>query len=525
MIRKIYEFLYNFLYEEYALEKHWIILAKLNIKNTFIIFFIMIGCINLGLIIGKNIYERINKKKISGKCYLKISSLMFFVILSFFLNLVLNYGEIFPPIGSDEFHGFSALGEVSLDFGGGGFNRVYREEWLRGIMEIIIYIPVGAALYNIIKKKPFIITAIICAVISFITELLCNTMNVSVFYYVTLCNNIIGALIGIGFVELAKHIILKEKKKIKCILAQLPLVLAFLVYGISYLVYFRHDFGNIYPHYYKVIEHEKINVSKSDDVNFSWYEWPPKGDMSFSIDELREYAEYYFSLYGKKIDDEKTWWVRHFDYDVVYWMDAEETLYFEADEYGFEFGQFGYNDYERGTDVSAVETQEILKDYGINIELTTKRENDPDTFWHIFSYLNEFSDGIYSLNYVSLQYTENGEVNYINCYRHFYTDIKVANKYDGSWYYDVGNPEKYYEIVSPQQAYGKLCAGEGYAEGLVEAADKGNLDIHVTNYHIETQRDDLNCLQYVYCFDVEPIEVEGQAPITKIYVPAMKINY
>ena len=46
----------------------------------------------------------------------------------------------------------------------------------------------------------------------------------------------------------------------------------------------------------------------------------------------------------------------------------------------------------------------------------------------------------------------------------------------------------------------------------------------VNNVRMVLHTDNLNCRQYVYCFDVEPIEVEGQTPITKIYVPAMNNN-
>ena len=80
-------------------------------------------------------------------------------------------------------------------------------------------------------------------------------------------------------------------------------------------------------------------------------------------------------------------------------------------------------------------------------------------------------------------------------------------------------------VITLEEAYEKLCEGRCYAEGLVEAVDKGIVDINVTSVRMIMQRDSMDCLQYVYCFDVEPIEVNGQAPITKIYVPAMKINY
>jgi len=522
MIKKIYNLLYEFLYREYYIHSYYISVARLNIKNAFILFSVVIFCTILCLFIGTNIYKHINKKDVSGRGFLRLSFFAFFICLSFFINLVINYGELYP--GMSIIRPMSmTLGEISFEFGGGTFNRVYKEEWLRGIVEIISYIPLGVSLYKIIKKNSMIVTTVVCALISVFTELLCNAMKVSAFYYVTLCNNLIGALIGIGFVELVKRIILKEKKKIKCILVQLPLILAFLVYGISYLVYFRHDFGNIYPQYYKAIERNKINVSMSDDVELSGYEWTPNGDMSFSVDELRKYAEYYFSMYGKEIDDEKTVIDRHEQYDIIEWTDKEELLYFEAYKGGFSFSVL--DGLERSEGISPLEIPNILKDYGINFEVDESKIYVQPEATHSIMNWNHFSDGIYSFDSVFAVLNEENRVSWITCSRYFFVDIKVICEDEYNNVYYVGNPEKYYEIVSPQQAYDKLCAGEGYAEGLVEAADKGKLDIHVTDYHVEVHRDDLDCLQYVYCFDVEPIEVEGQAPITKIYVPAMKINY
>lgn len=306
----------------------------------------------------------------------------------------------------------------------------------------------------------------------------------------------------------------------------MPLGLGVLYFALSYLLYYRYPYGNLYPNYYRRIQ-EHVNVEVDDSVMLSEEEVVQPASTIISTDELRDTAEKYFSLYGKEIDDTIYKVVPNYDksgknkyeWDIV-WTDSEEKLIFIANPRGFIFYNMAYygDDYfedDRNVDseqfihLSDEETRKVLKKYNVNmvgeIQPLSPESGDENTFSCLVD--KEIEDGYLCRYLMGCQFVNDGELARLTLLTSIYMD----------------NQSVY--LASPKQAYDKLCQGECYAEGLYEASQNGDVNITVKDYRLEVQRDNFGCLQYVYRFGIEPITAPDGTKIDRVFVPAMKSYY
>ena len=524
MLKRLYGYLYS-------LNDNHTVAHNLRIDRLILVYIIYLAII---LIIGAITYFLLKNKK--GKSAMKPTR--FFVLLGAFsgfailVNFIVNYGVMldYPRLASpncDIIFGFITKRE----------NGVNQGEWIRQIFEVASYIPIGLIFANNYKKKgnkSAIAYAIIYAtVLSGITELICNSMTFSVFYYQTLVCNLLGMIIGFITFGTFVYLFVKKSANIKnTIMCMIPLALCIVYFAFSYMLYYRHPYGNIYPDYYRNLPQEHIYIAVDDSVTLLDEEVVQSASAIISTDELRETAEKYFSLYGKSIDDLKVKAAPDFDksghraqeWDIV-WTDSEEKLIFIAKPCGFIFYNMAYygDDYfendryvdsEQFIHLPDEETRKVLKRYDVNMvgEIRPLSSN-PESDRGISSSVDkELMDGYLSWFTVKYEFVKGKE---LGCLDVWIMQFRL-NK-------DINNVRVY--LASPKQAYDKLCQGECYAEGLYEASQNSNLTITVNDSSLEVQRDNWGCLQYVYRFDIEPITAPDGTEIDRVFVPAMKSYY
>jgi len=491
-----------------------IIEFSIYVTLIFIVLFTMVSVI----------INKVKNAKFDFKKYIIYFLVITFSGVAFAVNMLINF-PMADGQNSNEYNIFALISQ-------NGFQKIYNYEYFRGLIEIVSFIPIGVLLYVIVSRGKVIKAIGYTAIISIAFELFGSWGKISKYYWLTLINNLLGVLIGVGIMVLCMHVINKCRvNNITMIFSQLPIFITFVAYMVMYFIYFTNVLGDIYPDYYKELDSNRIKVSYLGEESLSEFKsYPSLVDEKDYI----EYAEKLFSMNDAKIDESKTKYIGSIypmtegtNYECI--MNSEEDIFFCYSQGSINRGVFIFGKTDRDTldemygniNYTEEEMRNILKKCGINI---------PES-WHIdiegnicnYSYYCEDADGIYTNKEFQARFDDKGVPYYIAVGMDFFWQITGV---DGTYKYIISS-KKYDDItiINAEQAYEKLCEGKCYAKGLVETVDKGSVDINVKSVQMVMQRDDINCLQYVYCFDVEPIEVEGQAPITKIYVPAMKLNY
>ena len=493
-------------------------------------YLMLLLCIVIVLTLTYAIVSRIVKNKYESKhaVFNRMTGIFFLVFFSFFawlINLLINFSSI-QTFSSWE-HLFSTPPVTVNPFGfmpDMSYCKISDYEYIRCISEVISFIPIGVCIYRIAKSKRVVKASVFAMLISMVFELLGNHGHISKYYWPTLINNILGTLVGVGLVMLLLYTIKKQQiNKIHLILSQLPLCVVIVTYGIMYMYYFTNVFGGMYPDYYEKLDSDKINVTYMCDTPLEEKRVPSCG--MFSEEDFYQFAEALFELRGTSVDESKTKFVmtgntgiNEFRTNTLYECitNDKENVFCYKDYSNHEMIFFVDNLYEErkkheDLNYSEEEMRDMLKKCDIN-----------EAKYFTYDHIAEIDDGIYIEYHIKARFDDEGVPYYLYVSNQEYSNISMCKS--------ESRPDKLINVMSQinyitiEEAYEKLCAGECYAPGLVETTQKGMVDIVVNNVRLESQTDNSNRLQYVYCFDVEPIEVEGQAPITKIYVPAMKDN-
>ena len=444
------------------------------------------------------------------------------------INYIINHHTLYLLLERNESSGYSILFNWCLM----KYNEVNKEEWLRQLIEMLSYIPLGIILTKLFKRRMSNVVGW-ALLISFCVEVICSRFCVSAFIWQTLLFNAIGAAVGVLIAKSFCVLFDKQCPKKRLYIYLLPILVSILYFVLSNRMYYCKEYGDIYPRYYKKLETNHFTVDKKNNVNFQ-KEFVPRerSEISFTSDEIRLYAEKYFSLKGRKIDYSKTrialeeeFWGNIQKGDIVY-TDKEETLMFIGKPYGFYFIDLKYygkaylddpfegigRDFVDKT-IECDDANRILSMYGINI---LGKACDYDNSGANIAYVShkEIVDGKIATIKVLVDFYEDNDPGKINV-MYYYTNYDYREKTD-----DICQ-----DIVQPEQAYEKILCGECYAENLYEQSKNMIVNIKVTDYMLEIQRDNLNCLQYVYCFCIEPIIADDGTVIDRIYVPAMKSYY
>lgn len=514
MLNAIYQYLYTVInsYYEILNIEHLIILVSVITALICLVIF------RIGLTYGGKDRNTIKK------CSL-LSGLVVSVGLIFIVNMSINHNTVHYLLRTnyDDY-------KIILKYGETRYYSVNKDEWLRQILEVLAYIPLGIVLMKLFKRKGrYVIGVAFC--ISLTVELVCSRFNISGFYWQTALCNTVGTMLGVSLFELVCLIKDQNRKRKKYILFCWLPILCVLYFGISYALYYSKDYGNIYPEYYRKLELDKLLVDKDSQVKFDSIVLEEKDlEVGITSDEIRTYAEKCFSIKGKEIDDSKSRIATEEEFcgniekgNVIY-SDKDETVMFIAKTDGFYFIDKAYYEdtyFENKSDykyelldqsINSNEIKDVLRKYGIIIDGEAAGFEGGGRI--LYKNYRELIDGQVLYTYINAVFFEDKEVGNLELIYQFID-------------YDYGKNSKkiYGNIAQPDQAYDKLCQGECYAEGLYEATQRGNVTITVKDYRLEVQRDNFGCLQYVYRFDIEPITAPDGIVIDRVFVPAMKNYY
>lgn len=488
-------------------------------------YLVLLACVITSIIVVYTVAKLLVKKFSDSKMELfnKIALyvyLLLFIGFAFLLNIIIN--------DTIEFRDGIVDDNPYLFMSNINFYRICDYDYIRGLIELITFIPIGLCLYKIINKKKMIKLLTYPTVMSLVFELLVGNGHISRYYWQTLLNNILGALVGVGIVILLNDITKKsdiDKKKL--LISQVPVCIVLVTYGIMYILYFTNMFRSVYPDYYEKIDSNRLNVTYMCDKPIEYQIQYFRG--LFTEEEFGLFTEKMFNMYETKVDESKT---------LIYETDSHDGIN------GGPFFERKTNDKENifcylDTDSSSIDFRvEISEEQEMEYENLVYTEKQVEKFFkkcdikvprkttlhvkgnkaHFYQWY-EIADGVYSNTNISASFDDKG--------RPYKLSISSSISWEitkNSDFLDLDTVLLRENSLSPEEAYENLCAGECYAEGLVEATQNGKVDVVVNNVRMVLHTDNLNCRQYVYCFDVEPIEVEGQTPITKIYVPAMNNN-
>lgn len=455
------------------------------------------------------------------KCMLFGVLLIFFTGLAFYVNLLINYWVITEPLtNSIDLYGF--VPKIKL-------YKLCDYEYKRGLVEIATYIPIGMILTGWLKKKK---TVKICGYVlsaSIISELIGNKGKISRFYWPTLFNNYLGSFIGIGLIVVICYIAKKQIKPGKVLCAQIPLIFTMLLYTYLYTLYYTNIWGNVYPEYYQKTDPGKINaVCDIDYFSEQSYE----RQNCFTQGDIEELSDRLFEMVGEKADSRIDIFQndelplisigakyegkkdRNGVYELIKRINCDIFLFCDSiqikDIYTMENISTGYGEEK---------AQDILIKLGINIGDNIEK--------HIcgneVSYrdVTEISDGVFQKKRINIRFADDGKMLYLNMTSFLLWGI--INDSGMFRRFDTYQGED--KIVTVKQAYDKLCNGEFYTAMPVDLEEMDEINLKVKEVSMEPERDSRGCLEYVYCFYIEPITTPDGIEMDRVFVPALKNYY
>ena len=396
-------------------------------------------------------------------------------------------------------------------------------------MEIATYIPIGMILSVWLKKKK---TAKICGYVlsaSIISELIGNKGKISRFYWPTLFNNYLGAFIGIGLIVVVCYIAKKQIKPWKVLCAQIPLIFTMLLYTYLYTMYYTNIWGNVYPEYYQKSDPEKINavcdIDYFSNITFSLRK-------SFTQGDMEKYCDKMFEMVGEKADNKSDFIVTELndEFPIIPVGEKFEIKKNKSGNYVFlrcisndEFLFCKLLDIEDKENITIhygdEKARNVLRELGINIGENVSMNARENEF--ICRDVTEVSDGIFQRGNINIKLSNDGGILYFHASP--FLNWGIIND-DGMFSrFDAYQGED--KIVTVKQAYDKLCNGEFYTAMPVDLEEMDEINLKVKEISMELERDSHGCLEYVYCFYIEPITTPDGIEIDRVFVPALKNYY
>ena len=447
--------------------------------------------------------------------------IVMFTGVAFYVNLLINYWVVTYPItNSPNLYGF--MPKIKL-------YKLCDYEYKRGLVEIATYIPIGMILSAWLKKKKIIKICGYVLSASIISELIGNKGKISRFYWPTLFNNYLGAFIGIGFIVVVCYIAKKQIKPGKVLFAQIPLIFTMLLYTYLYTLYYTNIWGNVYPEYYQKTDPGKINAV-CDIEYFS--EQSYERQNCFTQGDIEELSDRLFEMVGGKADSK----VDIIDNDIysVYPRLPKGGKFEVRKDFNSNYGFISKINGDRilFCNLHQIENLEnvitcsdentvcnILRRIGINIGDDTEKSIVENEFKYYD--ITEVGDDIYQDSFIHVKLTNEGEIIYV----HVSTYLSWGILNDSGMFRRFDTYQGEDKIVNVKQAYDKLCNGEFYTAMPVDLEEMDEINLKVEDISMEPERDSRGCLEYVYCFYIEPITTPDGIEIDRVFVPAMKSYY
>lgn len=449
-------------------------------------------------------YKIVYKKLMHGKKQISIGKMAWICIFAVYILAVLfvtlfrgkmGYAGIYN--GMVNWKPFSSYKDAWYKFS--------MREWRNLILNICMFIPFGFLLplcFNRIDRawKTYICGFLLTLFIE-VTQLITGR---GVFEADDIINNTLGAMIGYGILSMFRLIAdvlsvkINDKKNItvrpqgrNCILAQIPLIVTIAAFGIVFAIYNNKEYGNLYL---DNIEKHPVNVSLSDSVELS-----DEADAlevytvhRATEEETRKLAEAIFSKYDTQIDEAQT---QKYDDTIIYYSKAIDddgnSLSAWCDYEGptisiTDFSLIEQTVDEEGKDLGfkEEEVRSKLEKLGVVVPQNAVFKEESDYSSGSYSFTDEgelLDDGLYYKGKIECRLVPSGGVEEISDEMIKYTPYKKA------------------DVISPKEAYDKLCQGKFYYSG----DDGKTMDIVVKSVNISYEADSKGYYRPVYEFNVQ----------------------
>ena len=165
------------------------------------------------------------------------------------------------------------------------------------------------------------------------------------------------------------------------------------------------------------------------------------------------------------------------------------------------------------------EVRNLLKNLGINLGDNVELHDRKNVF--LYTDTTEVSDDIFQRSHITVGFTNENQIMYV----HVISFLSWGIINDSGMFRRFDTYQGEDKIVTVKQAYDKLCSGEFYTAMPVDLEEMDEINLKVEDISMEPERDSRGCLEYVYCFYIEPITTPDGIEIDRVFVPAMKSYY
>lgn len=232
-----------------------------TVQENFFMALILVFALGVIALFG---YFIIYKKVLKGNKNLNKRKLL--IGLSLITYLIMVVGVTFlnrttGTIGNKNLHFLSSYREA--------WNSYSPLTWRFIILNIVMFIPLGVLLPLLNNKfHKFGWTVVVASFVTLIIETLQFLTGFGIFDLDDLFNNVLGAVIGYGFVMIAFTFLKKEENKgIKSVIYTLPLITVLLVSFIINQAYNSKEFGNLPIAYNHRVNMRNIDLTLNDKID------------------------------------------------------------------------------------------------------------------------------------------------------------------------------------------------------------------------------------------------------------------
>ncbi|MCD7894980.1 MAG: VanZ family protein [Erysipelotrichaceae bacterium] len=370
------------------------------------------------------------------------------------------------------------------------WNNFSISEWRYIILNILMFLPIGFLVPLVfVKMRAFYKTTLFSLVFTLLIETSQLVSHRGIFEADDILNNLLGGMIGYGlftlFHYLYSHVIKVDKKpKWKIILAQLPLVLTFVVFTSIFVIYHQQELGNLKENYNQIIDMSDVSLSllneldeeKSNDYIYTI--------CTFNQEECNDIVQTIFDNLNLTIDT-----IEKGEDAYIYTSSDNHIITINSDG----TYQYGTLSDENSSNLTSSNIKALLKRIGIEIpdDVTITQE---ENMYSVF--IDMESKGDYILNgTIDIQINDN-HITYIN-----YNTV-------------IFDTYKEVPIISPNEAYQMI--NDGYF--ITDYINYLPNDMDIKYLGIRYHEDSKGYYQPVYTFQV----LDDNEVIGAIYIPAMK---
>ena len=379
-------------------------------------------------------------------------------------------------------------------------------EWRNIILNILMFVPLGFFLPQLIKKTSSLWKmSIIGFLFTFCIEVLQLLLKRGVFEPDDLLGNTVGTMIGYGVYYLATYLMKKRKKKEvpnvwRVLLHQLPLLLSIGVFSTVFLIYHTKELGNMPSTC--ILKQKNIEVSSEIEFSNAAEEVMVYKAVVLTSNETKQMAESIFKKLGYGLDESRT---DIYENTALYYSQGDDntgtrySLWIEYDGGIFRLTDFektfrNENDTPPKKDASGKEVKEALEQIGVDMPIEAVFEKGEEGEYTFCVDKQQMGGKLYD-GCIKCTYYEDGTL--------------------GMVHYEVLalDEHKTEEVISEAQAYEQIQ--KGYFSYFRPNDDI--LKVDITGIEVGYEIDTKGYYQPVYLFDGT---VNGNE--TKLVVPAIK---